>query len=514
MTKKNIHPTGKVDRIVTFLGSRKFFIGIMVVFLLEAAWIALSGRYPMAFDEDFHLGIIRLYAHHISPFWNSHPAGSEAYGAVTRDPSYLYQYLMSFPYRLITAITSSQAAQVLFLRFISIGMFAASLPLYRRLLLKSGASRALVQLSLGIFILIPIVPLLAAQINYDNLLMPLTALSLLLSVNFVEELERYKRIDVKLLFLLAITGLLTSLVKYAFLPILLVEFVYVAVAARRAYPSAKKFWLSVGFGLTLMTRRIRTVLMVLVLLSATLFVQRYGVNIVRYHTPVPDCGAVLTVQQCSAYPPWNRDYSLAQTKADRGGTDSPLVFSADWFYGMWMRSFFAVDGPNTNFQTRGPFILPGIGAIVFASAGAVMAAVSLKRMFKRYDGQILGLFVAVTGVYVLLLWADEYHSFLRTGQAVAINGRYLLPVLPLLLTVLALGVHVFLRARDGLKLAFATAAVVCMLWGGGALTYILRSNNAWYWPNRTVQNANHAVRQVLGPVTPGYRSPGEFMGRN
>lgn len=514
MTKKNTTPTGTVERIITFLGSRQFFVGVMVVFLLQAVWIALSGRYPMAFDEDFHLGIIRLYAHHISPFWNTHPVGSEAYGAIARDPSYLYQYLMSFPYRLISAITTSQAAQVIFLRFISIGMFAASLPLYRRLLLKSGASRAIVHLCLAIFVLVPIVPLLAAQINYDTLLMPLAALTLLLSVSFVEELERHKRINVKVLLLLVITGLLTSLVKYAFLPILLVAFVYVVVAARRTYPSAKKFWLGIGTGLTLMTRRTRVVLLLLVVLSAVLFMQRYGVNIVRYRTPVPDCGAVLTVKQCSSYPPWNRDYSLAQTKADRDTTRSPLTFSADWFYGMWMRSFFAVDGPGTRFQTHGPLVLPGIGAIVFGSAAAIMTAVSLRRTFRRYDGQILGLFVAVVAVYIVLLWADEYHSFLQTGQAVAINGRYLLPVLPLFLTMLALGTNVFLKSRENLKLVFASAVIVCVVWGGGAMTYILRSNNAWYWPNQTVRDANRVVRQVVGPITPGYHSPNEFMGRN
>lgn len=514
MTKKKTNTTGTTDQIIAVLGSRKFFAGVMVLFVLQAAWIALSGRYPMAFDEDFHLGIIHLYAHHISPFWSAHPAGSDAFGAVSRDPSYLYQYLMSFPYRLISWITSSQPAQVIFLRFINVGLFAVSLPLYRRLLLKSDAPRALVHLALAVFVLIPIVPLLAAQINYDNLLIPLTALTLLLAVNFVKELERYKRINVRLLMTLVAVCLLTSLIKYAFLPILLVEFVYVTIAAWRTYPDHRKFWLSLGFGMTLMTRRVRVGLVLLVVLSAGLFFQRYGVNLIRYHTPVPDCGAVLSVQQCSSYPPWNRDYSLAQTKDSRNTTASPLTFSVDWFYGMWLRSFFAVDGPGTRFQTRGPLVLPGIGAIVFASVAAIMTAFSFKRILKRYDAGIIGLFVAVVSVYAIILWGDGYHTFLKTGQAVAINGRYLLPIMPLLLTLLALGAHVFLRSRDGLKLVFASVVVLCMLWGGGALTYILRSNQGWYWPNQTVYDANHTIQQVLGPVTPGYRTPGEFMGRN
>ncbi len=483
-------------RITAFIGSKRFFWAIMALFVLEAAWIALSGRYPMAFDEDFHLGIIRLYAHHLSPFWDGHPPGVDSFGAVSRDPSYLYQYLMSFPYRL--------SSNVLFLRFINIGLFVASLPIYRKLLLKTGASRALVQACLAVFILIPIVPLLAAQINYDNLLLPLTALTLLLTVHFSQELSRHKRINVKLLLLITSLGLLTSLVKYAFLPIFMVIIVFLAI----------RLWQGRSSSLARMGRRSRWLLVVLLVVSFGLFVQRYGYNVLYYHKPVPDCNEVLSVKRCSAYPPWNRDYVLSQMKHDTGGTDSPLVFTADWFYGMWLRTFFAVDGPATNFQTRGPLILPGIGAIVFVSSAALATVVTFKRLLRRYNAPTIWLFVSVTGIYAAVLWLNGYQSFLQTGRAVAINGRYLLPVMPLLLLLLALGVNEFLRRRQALKLVFAGTAIICLLWGGGALTYILRSNDTWYWPNQTVRDANHAVRNTLGPITPGYHSPNEFMGRN
>jgi hypothetical protein len=492
-------------RITAFLGSKRFFGAIVALLIVQAAWLALSGRYPMAFDEDFHLGIIRLYAHHISPFWSGQPAGANAFGAVARDPSYLYQYLMSFPYRLVSVFTSSQTAQVLVLRFINIGLFAAALPLYRRLLLKTGASRAIVHLCLAIFVLIPVVPLLAAQINYDNLLLPMTALSLLLTVNFTQGLRRTRRLNLKNLLWLAIVVTLTCLVKYAFLAILLVIGAYLVIQLWRAYPDIKVLrpgpaasWL----------------LIILLVLSLGLFTQRYAVNIARYHKPVPECDKVLSVKQCRAYPPWNRDYVLTQTKGDARGTDSPLTFTADWFYGMWLRTFFAVDGPASNFATRGPLILPGIGAIVFASAALLATVVTMKRLLRRYDASVIWLFISVTAVYVGALWLNGYQSFLQTGQAEAINGRYLLPVLPLLLVILALGVNTLLGHRQALKIAFASASLLCLLWGGGALTYILRSDNSWYWHNQTVYDANHAVRNTLGPITPGYYSPTEFMSRN
>src|SRR5665213_199085 len=202
----------------------------------------------MAFDEDFHLGIIRLYAHHLSPFWSSQPQGANMFGAVARDPSYLYQYLMSFPYRLISLFTGDQTIQVIILRFINIGLFASSMVLYRRLMMKTGASRALVHLCLLIFVLIPISPLLAAQINYDNLLLPVTALALLLAANFDARLTKQKKLDTKLLLQLLTLCLLASLVKYAFLPLFVAILGFIAVRLWQRYRSVKQVWLNLLLG--------------------------------------------------------------------------------------------------------------------------------------------------------------------------------------------------------------------------------------------------------------------------
>jgi hypothetical protein len=503
-------PKGRSGAVLSFIGSRRFFILLVAFFVLEALWIALSGIYPMAFDENFHLGIIRLYAHHAWPFWGGYSPGAGEFGAVARDPSYLYHWLMSFPYRLISAFTADQTIQVLVLRFMNIALFAAGLPLYRRLLLKTGASKAIVHLCLAFFVLIPVVPLLAAQINYDNLFIPLTALSLLLAIDFAGQLRTVRRIDARLLLWLVIAGLATSLVKYAFLPVFVVMAVYVLVNLWRVYPG-KKLLPGLRRALGAIPRRtlwfLAGLLMVLMVLSA----QRYAVNLARYHKPVPDCSDVLTVRQCSQYGPWRRDYAYAQDK-DSQTSDSPLVFSADWMYGMWFRTFFAVDGPATIFQTRGPLPIPGIGALVFTSLSAAAAIACCRRLLKKYDRSVLLLFLAVMGFYVAVLWLDEYRSFLQTGRPVAINGRYLIALFPMLMIWCALGVNELLGRRYRLKLALAAAAMVCLLWGGGALTYILRSNDAWYWRSPAVRNANHAVQHAVGPLTPGYKHPTEFMG--
>jgi len=494
------------------LGSTGFFRIIVALLALQAAWIALSGRYPMAFDEDFHLGIIRLYAHHISPFWSSQPAGADAYGAVARDPSYLYQYLMSFPYRLISLFTGDQTIQVILLRFINIGLFASGLALYRRLLLKTGASRAIIHVCLLFFVLIPIVPLLAAQINYDNMFLPATALALLLTLRFDSYLTKRHRVDAKTGLLLLIVCFLASLVKYVFLPIFAVIAGFVAVRIwqyRRPLPEMWRdilaAWRQLGTGL-------RLGLIVGVVLTAGLFLQRYSVNLLRYHSPVPDCSKVLTVKQCSQYGPWIRNYDDKLIKVDNDLVPGSLpTFAADWLYGMWLRTFFAVGGLNTDFETRGPLLIPGLSAIVFTVIGGLAVLAGARRLWRKYNSPVLWLFAAVTVIYVSALWLDDYQAFLQTSQPVAINGRYLLPVFLPVFLIAALAVKELIGRRQNLRLAAASVAVVCMLWGGGALTFVLRSNDSWYWPSPVVRTANHAVKHVLGPIMPGYKQPTLFL---
>jgi hypothetical protein len=494
------------------LRSNKFLWIIVALLVLQALWIALTGLYPMAFDEDFHMGVITVYANnHFSPFLSGQPVGADAYGAVARDPSYLYHYLMSFPFRFTGLFTDNIATQVLILRFLNIAFFASCLPLFRRLLLKTGASRAVVHTVLLIFVLIPVVPLLAAQVNYDNVIIPITALCLLLAVNFAQELQATKRFNVQVFGWLVIVSMLGSLVKYAFLPVVLGIGLYFAVLLFRTYHSWRKLLVSIGFGITLITRPMRWLLLVLFIISAILFGQRYGVNVIKYHKPVVDCGKVLTVEQCSQYGPWRRDYQYAQHKDEQTTNVNIVIFTGEWFYGMWMRSFFAVDGATTGFQTRGPLLMPGLVAIVGAVSSIVLLVVYGKRIFQRYNRSVLWLFTIVPIIYIITLFLDEFEAYVRTGQPVAINGRYLFPILPLLLLFAGLAWREYLQRQPHIKVMVLTLGLLCLVWGGGVLTYVIRSNDSWYWNSAAVRSTNHVVQDIFTPITPGADKPRLFL---
>lgn len=495
------------DRCLQILRSPRFGWAIVGLLIVQALWVALSARYPMAFDEDFHLGVIRLYADQLSPFLGDQPAGAEAYGAVARDPSYFYHYLMSFPYRVIELFSQSTMVQVLLLRMINIGLFAWGLVLYRRLLLKTGASAALIHLVLLVVVLIPVVPLLTAQINYDNLIFPLTAIVMLLALKLTS--SKPKIIHLPTLLGLLSLGLAASLVKYAFLPILAVVLAFVIWRFWQNYQTLVKLKSAFKAGWQRCSKLAVTLLAVTLLIASGLFMERFGVNLWRYHEPVPACGQVLSYEQCQHYGPWIRDYRLEQAKPDTASSN-PLHFTREWVHGMWFRSFFAVDGPTTRFQTHAPLTLPAVSVAVLGVVSLLVFPFTARQIWRRYQAPALWLLSSASVIYIAALWWDVYKRFLATGVPVAINGRYLIPVLPFLILLAALAIRELTAGRRHLQLVIASVSILCLLWGGGTLTYILRSREAWYWPNTPLKSVNLNLQRNLGPLTPGYYNLHQF----
>ncbi len=487
------------------MNGKKFFWATMAVFVLEAVWIALSGAYSMAFDENTHLGIIRLYAHRWLPFWSQQPAGADSFGAVNRDPSYLYHYLISFPYRLFAHFFSSQTAQVLFLRSLSITMMFVAIILFRRVLLRSGASKALVNVIMALFVLTPVVPFLAAQINYDNLLVLLVAVTLLQTQRFVRDLQTKQQISLQQLTVLAIICAMSSIVKYAFLPILLG--IVICLLVLMGLHIHKQTWRKVSLNLRQQIKsftklRIALTLLLLVV-SLGLFMERYAVNTVRYGIPIPECDQVLTVNRCLSYSPWRRNYLTYQDKKNGSlpaiNTNALNYTVTKWGKRVTNELFFTVDGSYSNYMTRDPLVITRVMSLVFLITGIAL--------FIRWQGWLrrqyrLGLFLTIVTVYLTTLWAQNYGDFLHLGFPFAIQGRYLVPVLPLIYLFIALGFARLLEGRDYIKpyLAWGAIAFLCTQ-GGGAGIFILHSQPSWDWPNHLVISANDGMRHFLNFFT-------------
>lgn len=487
------------DRVKGFVGSRWFLAIVVALFLFSASWIALSGRFSMAYDENTHLGVIQLYSDRLLPFWSEAPKGAEVYGAVERDPSYLYHYILSFPYRLLDNFAQSQFAQVLTLRFVNIGIFLAGILVFWRVLLRAGASRALVHAALAAFVLLPGVPFLAAQINYDNALFLAAGVSILLAMRMTGRLKRAGRLGAWQIGTFLSVILLSSLIKYAFLPIMLALVLWLGWAVWK-YARPRNFLKVLWKDFGKLGRSKQVLLVALLLAGGGLFAERYGVNTLLYRTPTPECNQVIGAEACRSYGPWNRNYELSRQKqsgrpADTGRRD-PVTFTVKhWLKSMAHQQVFTLNGRGDYFKIGDPLPLPKLLVVVVGGAGLVLAAFWYRVLRRKYA---LDMLLAATVIYIGLLWLQNYLDFLHLGQAVALQGRYLMPVLPIILLIVGLAYIQTLRRFKWAKLALAAGCLFILLFqGGGASTYIVRSDERWYWRNQTVIKVNQAAQNVL-----------------
>ncbi len=488
-----------LQRFSGVLNSRRFFWAVMFFFIFEASWIALSANYPMAFDENFHFGLIRIYAHYWLPFLGSQPPGADAFGAVPRDPSYLYHYAMSFPYRVLALFFHSLAAQVIILRFINIGLFTAGIVLFRRVLLRVDLPDRFVNASFTLFVLLPVVPLIAGQVNYDNLLFPLVAWACLLTLTAIEEIRNSKP-SIRTLLTLATVCIFAAVVKYEFMPVFAGIVLFLLYVLKRSYHTKwRTLFTKLRESWNGHSMYTQVPLIVLLVIGLGLFAQRDGVNLVKYHSFTPNCSYVLSIKSCSKYSPWAFNYrehkKVEKLKAD--GTmkyENPISYTGWWIYWFWYRTFFAVNGPK-KFTNYPPLTLPAAMGAFIGIVG--IFAIAFRWRYVLKNNLYMQFFLIVTVIYLVTLWIEGYSTYRYTGVFEIMNSRYLLPVFLLLVALMGKAMYSILHKLPILKTSFAIVALLFFLEGGGFLTFIVRSGPSWDWPNNTVRVVNNTARKAL-----------------
>lgn len=489
------------------LRSVRFFWATIALYAVNASWITLSGRYPMAHDENFHLGLIRLYSERWLPFWSTNPPGEALYGAVARDPSYLYHYLLSFPYRILQHFVSSEVGQVITLRFVSVVTVGIGIWFFRKVLLAANFSKAVTNVTLLVFCLTPMVPFFASQLNYDPVVFLCSALALYFVQQLLQTLQNTKKLDARTLLLLAIVCMFGSLIKYAFLPIALGVCLVLGWRLYKVRLSIKTLWqqFKISFG------KLRTPLKITLIMSTVvlggLFFERYGVNTIKYHTPTPECDQVIGVEACMAYSPWRRNYLTTQSyKNGTLETKYPSQNFINYVINIWLlkttsQLFFAIDGVASNYQAAKPFRITRIVSLSLLISGSLLFVLHFRKLFRKYG---IGLFMCVTGLYLGALLAQNYLDFRTIGFPYAIQGRYFLPVLPLVYVMLAQAFATTIGRFVVARLYLASAMVLLLVTqGGGASTYIQRSNPGWWWQNKTIVTINEAAQKILRPFRIG-----------
>jgi hypothetical protein len=135
--------------------------------------------------------------------------------------------------------------------------------------------------------------------------------------------------------------------------------------------------------------------------------------------------------------------------------------------------------------------------------GVVGAGAFLALMYRRQLAPympMLAVLLVIVGCYLAALWFQTYKYFNDLGIPIAIQARYLMPILPVLAIIPELGISVAFKNRPRLHYAWAVPLTIMFIVGGGVSTYILRSDETWYWNNGLTASLNTAFRNVLEVV--------------
>lgn len=487
--------------VITVLSSRKFIFVIVGLLVVQAVWLAFTVQFPMAFDESYHFGIIQVYSHQWLPFITSEPAGASGFGVITRYDSYMFHYLMSFPYRLFAVFSSDWASQIIFLRLVNVALFAGGLVLFRRLLVRFNLSRTIVHVALLMFVLIPAVPTLAATINYDNFTFFLVPILVGLTLTCISSILNKRTLPASSFALLLSVGFVGSLTKYAFVPVFAGALLAVCIVWVRSRKK-KQILKSIVTSYKVTKRPTQIILAIFLVISTSLFLERYAGNLIMYHGFEPDCTQVKSLDSCLTYGPWGRNYTLATNVQDSDPPYNPniVVYPFYWVNELIRKLYFTI---NYDFKEYAPLPIPITLAWVIGSFGTLLTIIFWRSII-TLDKRLL-ILMPIIGLYLAGLFYATFIAFIKYHTPVAINGRYLIPILPFILIWLAVAYQQFFKAilrkrARHFSAIFSVVILLLALQGGGAMTYLLRSQPIWYWQYPVLITINTNLKSIIKPL--------------
>jgi len=170
---------------------------------------------------------------------------------------------------------------------------------------------------------------------------------------------------------------------------------------------------------------------------------------------------------------------------------------------MLYRLYFAID---RNFKEYPPLLIPVLVAGVVGLSGIVLSLVYWRSILAT-DRHLL-LFMAIAGLYLLSLLYDNFSEYLQYHTLVAVNGRYAIVILPLVLVWLGLAYRrvftTIFKIQTKVAVPLASALLILLLLqGGGVADFLVNSQTSDYWDNQTVVDINLGLQKVATPFVLG-----------
>lgn len=466
---------------VRFLSSDRFFYAVVALMVIQALWYAFSFQ-PTIFDEGQHLNFIFLYSHHWSPFIHHQSKQWDIVGEATREPSYLFYYLMSWILRFVRLFTASRMAQIISLRLVCTALIVLGLFLYRKLFLELKFSRSLVHLVLLFLVLTPTVALYPGTVHYDDAIFPLYALLLLFCVNVLRE----NSVSFKNFALILMICFFGSIIYFPFIVLFTPVILYVAYEIWAKNPKKRKLLATFKSSFTVLSLPAKILLITGLVVATALFLERPIYNFVRYHQITPDCAKIMSAERCQVNYITARNLKLMEQKPANFQPELLPNYLVDfWLPGM-------IEGQITFLENVPPLPMIDVLYYSFAFVGAAVIIGYLHVFWKNKMYRFL--LVSMAG-YLVILIAYQYSQYVKFASPVALIGRYLIEVMPIFMIFVALAIR---KLLDGHKVTLMASMLVLILLftqGGGFTSYLLSPNTNLYWPRSKVMRIDGFLKR-------------------
>ncbi|AEG45121.1 glycosyltransferase family 39 protein [Isoptericola variabilis] len=496
---------GRAGGLGRLVGGRAFLSLVIAAFVVQGAWIALLAR-PSIYDEAYHIAAVRAFARAWTPFVDQAALGyPRGVGDVERYGSYLMHWLLSYPYRVTGGW--DEGDRVVMLRLLCVAAVAGGLLVWRAVFRRLGAGPAGANVAVLVVSLAPLLVFQSANVNYDNLLFLLTAVFCLAALR----LHAAQHLDLAAWASVLLAGGLLAVTKYSALPF--IAFVGVVLLVRQVRSAlqggtagAATRWLDGARR----DRVARTATAGGAVLAVLLVVERYGMNVVRYGTPVPDCGDVHPADTCATWEPWGRNQT-----ADASFADLPLTpnLVESFLTGIWVPRVLwtwnaigvkTAAGPSAD--TNGPTIA---GFVVLGGAIALLAVLLLTLVGRHWEGGAMML-LGGTAAFGLALFLNNLDDYRTMGQPIGVHGRYLVTFVPVLVGIAVVGAARMTGGGGSRAAAAAVLTLVVATQGGGAAPFLTQSTAEW-WQDKpvlvAVQERLASVARGLVPHDDAVRDP-------
>lgn len=443
----------RANLIIRFIASSWFLRLTFAWFIIQAVYFAITTRYGLPPDENYHLSYIQLFADNSpSPFLSGQGDYFILREAV-RNPFFLYHYLLSFPYLIFKDLLEP----TLVLRLINVGLGIASLYIIKKLAELIKVTPFVRNITIFMLSNTLMFVFLFGSVNYDNLF-------IFLSIAGVYVLLLIRRnLSAKRLLVFVAIILAGLLVKINFLPIafilsMIAAFILIRSRVNIVDRLRKSF---------AKDRRLNIFLSLTILTLGILFTHRYVANAVRYQTFAPECQQVQTLDYCRKSALFVRN---EQVFGD-GRKDAPkglLSYSVEWSRLMMQRTYgvYAHEKMSPN-----RFVASGIILVL------IVGVISFIRLWRRNDTSI-NILLLVTSFYMLALFAENFRTYKSSGiLQLAVHGRYAFAVLPFVYLILTN--YTFKLLRNNVVRVLFVILLLALFALSSLPTYLRKSSPEW-----------------------------------